>query len=90
MELDVLITAITSLHLSPGAKVAHRACDNSHTRAKKCHGLLSSRTRHFYHLRFLTNLVFLALVKAISLAGSWVETEAWDEFEAEFWVEVWV
>ena len=41
-------------------------------------------------MKFLTNLVFLVLVKVVSLAGVWVETEAWDEFEAEFWVAVWV
>ena len=41
-------------------------------------------------MTFLTNLVFLVLVKAVSLVGAWVETEAWDEFEDEFWVAVWV
>lgn len=41
-------------------------------------------------MTFLANLVFLALVKVVSLAGALVEGEAWDEFEVEFWVEVWV
>ena len=41
-------------------------------------------------MRFLANLVFLALVKVVSLAGALLEGEAWGEFEAEFWVEVWV
>lgn len=41
-------------------------------------------------MKFLTNLVFLALVKVVLLAGAWDEAEAWDEFEDEFWDGLWV